>query len=377
MGATAARLNWVAANRRERAADNRDKAERFRTDKLNSMAEGYDARAAKNERVAQGYNQAARFVTFAGWGSLIAGGLNGLFNRGKVRKAEKKLATKDGGNYRSYGEDFSNPEELAKVLDKRSNAAAKKGKYENQRGTARGAGALIGGAAGGAALGAAFHHFEGGHTVGGHHEATAGNPGDLGDPIARAHGGFHAEINRQGEGMDLLYRDLRDQLAVAYKGHAAPPVVAEMLKYKTMDEFSRATGFEHVVPGGDVHGPHAHIDSATMHMHDRLDLSPDGRTLTLHPVGGGQVTIMHETPGAGLMVSHQQDVPMRDYSHQAGGTPEHAPAARTADAAGDAKVPDLNRAQVKPETAPPAAPPNVPPRTFNAPNRPVDDQTVI
>jgi hypothetical protein len=168
-----------------------------------------------------------------------------------------------------------------------------------------------------------------------------------------------AHIKTPGEGADKLYEDLRGQLTEAYKNAAhRPPVVEKLLAYKTMDEFSRATGFERVVDG--------HIESSTLHMGDSLTVTPDGRSLVFLEAGTPHEALIHassldsaqgatgvhvliqETPQHEAVVLSQQSgwLPARAYgaqpqaeAHQASTTSARG------DAAGDAHIAELNRAQ--------------------------------
>ncbi|MGE5541210.1 MAG: hypothetical protein ACM3TU_02915 [Bacillota bacterium] len=351
LGIGAARLRWVAENRREQAAVHRNLARDAREAKMHSLANGQDALAAGHERVAGRYSGVAKWLTPAGWGLMIGGGLTRFMHRDKMAKAGEGLATMEAGpnggrNYRTG--DVTNPEALGSMTAERSDAAAKVGKYENRTDTARALSALAGGAIGGAAIGGAFHHV-GPHPVPGEHAGTVGTGGQGGgvegtpsaaDPVAAAHHGFTAEINHRGEGADLLYKDLRGQLEQAYAGHTPPPVVAKLLSYKSLDQLSHDTGFENFP------------NSAVMHMHDKFVISPDGHSLSFVDAKGTEHMLMQETPQHEVTTISQPEgwLPMKDYTHHPAVAHETTPT--RGDAAGDAQVANLNAAEAASHSSP-------------------------
>jgi hypothetical protein len=292
------------------------------------------------------------------WGKWLSpGGIGGMWGRMFGRKVEKR--TLQGADMtlsqRNVG-DLRNANSFSALSAERQKAANEKEKAQSRIGGYGAVGAVAVGAATGAALGAldhggAFGHHGGsaghgghssegghGHALGGGHEGPQALPPD---PIAKAHGGFTAEITHRGEGADLLFKDLRGQLSEAYKGHTPPPVVEKLLSYKSLDQLSHETGFENFP------------NSAVMHMHDKFTISPDGHTVSfvsakdpLHPT-----VLMQETPQHAAAVQSQQEgwTPMRDYTHHAPRT--YAEAAR----------PEVTRttpahAETLPKTVPAPAP---------------------
>ncbi|MDB5189099.1 MAG: hypothetical protein JWL82_56 [Parcubacteria group bacterium] len=321
-------------------------------------------------------NHVAKATTFGGVGGFFARVFGRRITKEEKAVAESKLKAQVHGDLRDSGA-------FASLSRERIQAAAKKEMLDNRVTTMGVAGSLAASVAGGAAVGAAFGHqppsgAQSGHYTGplGKDTASFGSGGGgghaaeapAGVPAAAEQAGVHAtgpsltnhsesisaHISYKGEGVDKLYADLREQISEAYR-HAGvrPPVVEKMLEFKTMDEFSKATGFEQVMKGGDLHGAHGHVDSAVMHMEgnglaaDKLTLSADRMQVLYTDSHGAEHVLMQQTP-QGEVFTYEQHVPMRDYSHTAGNGNEaaHASAAHKGDAAGDAKIAELNRAQL-------------------------------
>ncbi|MDB5195557.1 MAG: hypothetical protein JWO84_741, partial [Parcubacteria group bacterium] len=257
---------------------------------------------------------AAKRVTFGGWGGMGGRETARDFNKDTSAAAEKTLAAREQGDLRDAAA-------FEKLSRERGAAASTRDLLNNRVNTIGAVGATAASIAGGAVVGASLGHIgqQGGPSHTSHEGALAPRAPEHvpaqgpHDPTAE-NGGFHSFINRHGEGADFLYKDLRDQLAEAYKGVAhPPPVVAELLKFKTMDEFSRATGFESL-PNSAV----MHMQDSS-HLPDTFSLSADAKNLTYMDSHGVAHDIMQETPQHEAVVMSQQDgwIPMRDYTQHA------------------------------------------------------------
>ncbi len=126
-------------------------------------------------------------------------------------------------------------------------------------------------------------------------EAQSATPGAPESQV----GGFHHEI-KAGEGATHMYADMLRQLHHQYPaGSTPPPLVQKMFEFHNVDQFARATGFEHFDPASHT------VTSALVHPGDTLTLSPDGHTLTFTPAHGDPYTVMQESP-QGAVVTHDQ-----------------------------------------------------------------------
>ncbi len=260
-------------------------------------------------------SQASKFATFGGFGGMIGRMLARGTNKQKLQRAENTLAQRNQDALR-------NPTAFAELSRTRQVAAQDREKVGNRVSTVGAMSALAASAAGGALVGGITRGLE--HHGGSHDHAsegsTFGNPS--GTEVGHHGHEISARIDQPGEGADKLYADLREQISEAYRrAGERPPVVQEIFKFKTMDEFSQATGFERIVQGGDLHNASGHIDSAVMHMEgdgfkaDTFTLSADAKTLTYIDSKGVSHVLMQETPQHEVAVQSQQDgwIPMRNY----------------------------------------------------------------
>lgn len=300
-------------------------------------------------------SNASKFVTFGGFGGMLGRMFARGANKQKLSAAEQKLGERKYTDLRSAAA-FGN------LSNERKNAAQDKDRVGNRVTTVGAASALAASAAGGALVGGAFDKFGHGSagSTHGEHGSEGATGGTSGHGAEVEHNGHEisARIDERGEGADKLYADLREKISEAYRRSGdRPPVVEKIFEFKNMDEFSRATGFETIVKGADVHAASSHIDSAVMHMEgdgfkaDTFTLSADAKTLTYIDSKGVSHVLMQETPQHEVVVQSQQEgwIPMRNYGphSEVGRAPAGALEAKPTlgDAVGDAKIADLNRAQ--------------------------------
>lgn len=279
----------------------------------------------------------AKWFSASGIGGWLTGLGVGKMQERSTKAASAQLAEttthkdKQGNDVLRYREvgNLADKDYFANLVNERRSAAVTLARNQNARATASAVGGLAAGVGAGAALGSLGHHIDNslhpqvpaGHGAGGGVTegarttgATAAQPEHAPvhhDPAAE-HGGFHSFINRRGEGGDLLYKDLHDQLAAAYKDIPnPPPVVAQLLKYDDMDAFSRAVGFEDLPNSAYMHGG-IHPDT--------LVLSADAKTLTHMDSHGVSHTLMHEKPDHTVEVT-KEVLPMQHHHRDDNTTP--------------------------------------------------------
>ncbi len=336
------------------------------------------AKDGGHQKTATVLGHTAKAATFGGWGGF----LGRMFGRSRTKKerqdAERVLSGRESNekarsealgkeffakDHKDYGDlrDAAAFEGLSKDLREAELARDRADKKVLAYGAA---GAVAGSIAGGTAVGLAFGHH-GPHQGQGHESGSVGKPGHGHETTQQHSEAISAHIKYRGEGADKLYADLREQISVSYRhAHqgAPPPLVDKLLGYKNWDDFSRATGFEHVVRGADLHGPNPHVDSAVMHMAengrapDTFTLSADRTIFSYTDPRGVEHVVLHQTP-QGTIETPMKDIPMRDYSHLAnqGSRPDASDALNSPQVEA-APQPSADDATGAAEAAAPAAP---------------------